>query len=227
MIRKIKQRLKFYASIRLIPYLYWNYFCKHVIRTDRSRVIPCRGAVLALEPGAKLYLGGGDLELGCDRLKGSRAETLVRLRRDAVWSIEGGCRISYGATIEVLSGGLLDSQFFTMNSGSVLIAAKRIQLGRDVMIGRDVVIYDSDHHSIRDPRGELKNPDAAVTIGDHVWLATRVMVLKGSAIGPGSMVGAGTTVRGTVPAGALCQADRIRHHFGAWDRAHPDFPINP
>lgn len=221
MIHKIIQRLKFYMSIRLIPYLYWNHFSKNVVRTDQSRIIPYRGVVLEVEPGARIWLGGGDLELGCDRLKGSRAETLVRLRKNAVWSIEGGCRISYGATVEVLTGGLLDSGFFTMNSGSVLIAAKQVRLGHDVMIGRDVVIYDSDHHAIRDPQGKLRNPDAPVSIGDHVWLATRAAVLKGSSIGVGSVVAAGAVVRGTVPANSLCQTDRIRPNYGAWSREHP------
>lgn len=221
MIQKIIQRLKFYISIRLIPYLYLNYFCKNIIRTDQSRIIPYRGTVLELEPGAKIYLGGGDLELGCDHLKCSRAETLVRLRSNAIWSIESGCRISYGSTVEVLSGGLLDSRFFTMNSGSVLIAAKKIHLGHDVMIGRGVVIYDSDHHAIRNTRGELQNPDAPVIIGDHVWLATRAAVLKGSSIGAGSVVAAGALVRGAVPANSLCQTDRIRPNYGAWSREHP------
>lgn len=221
MIRKIMQRLKFYTTVRFIPYLYLNHFCKNVIRTDQSHVIPYRGAVLDLEPGARLYLGGGDLELGCERLKGSKTETLVRLRRNAVWSIEGGCQISYGSTVEVLSGAMLDTQFFTMNSGSVLIAAKKICLGHDVMIGRGVVVYDSDHHAVRNSSGEIRNPDAPVIIGDHVWLATNVTVLKGTTIGAGSMAAAGMTVRGTVPANTLCQGDKLRPDYGTWSREHP------
>lgn len=221
MIRKIKQRFNFYRKIRFFQYIYLNYFCKNVIRTDQSRLIPYRGAVLDLEPSAKLYIGGGDVELGCDRLKGSKAETLVRLRNRAVWSSEGGCQISYGATVEVLSGGLLDNRFFTMNSGSVLIAAKNIRLGHDVMIGRGVVIYDSDHHAVRNHRGEVHNPDAPIIIGDHVWLATNVTVLKGTMIGPGSMAAADTTVRGTVPANVICHGDRLRPNYGTWSREHP------
>ena len=221
MIRKIKQRFNFYRKIRFFQYIYLNYFCKNVIRTDQSRLIPYRGAVLDLEPSAKLYIGGGDVELGCDRLKGSKAETLVRLRNRAVWSSEGGCQISYGATVEVLSGGLLDNRFFTMNSGSVLIAAKNIRLGHDVMIGRGVVIYDSDHHAVRNHRGEVHNPDAPIIIGDHVWLATNVTVLKGTTIGAGSMAAAGTTVRGTVPANVICHGDRLLPNYGTWSREHP------
>lgn len=221
MIQRILRRLDFYRKIRFFQYIYLNNFCKNVIRTDQSRIIPYRGAVLDLEPGSRIYLGGGDMELGCDRLQGSKAETLVRLRRNAIWSMEDGCRISYGTTVEILSGGFLDSQFFTMNSGSVLIVAKKIRLDHDVMIGRGVVIYDSDHHTIRDSQGKLKNPDAPITIGSHVWLATHVTVLKGATIGAGSVVAAGTVIRGTVPDNALCQTDKIRQNYGAWSREHP------
>ncbi len=224
MIQKIIQRLKFYRSIRFCKYVYLNHFCKSVVRTDQSRIIPYKSAVLDLEAGSKLYVGGGDLEIGCDRLRGSRAETRVRLRENAVWSSEGGCRLSYDTTVEVLSGGLLDSQFFTMNTGSVLIAAKAISLGRDVMIGRNVVIYDSDHHTICNDKQETTNPDAKVSIGDHVWLATNAVVLKGTVIGEGSMIAANAVVHGTVPPDSQYMVKTmpvIREHYGAWNRAHP------
>ena len=221
MISKIFQRIKLYRQLRLFQYIYLNHFCKQVIRTDNSHILPYKGCVLDLAPSARIYLGGGDLEVGCDRLKGSKAETLVRLRENAIWSSEGGCRISYGSTIEILHNAILDSQFFTMNSNSTLIAAKKICLGQDVMIGRGVVIYDSDHHTIRDAQGEVTNPDVPVSIGDHVWLATNTTVLKGSTIGSGSIVAANSVVRGAVPSGSLYQPSKTKANYGTWSREHP------
>ena len=166
-------------------------------------------------------MGGGDLEVGCDHLKGSKAETLVRLRENAIWSSEGGCRISYGSTIEILHNAILDSQFFTMNSSSTLIAAKKVCLGLDVMIGRGVIIYDSDHHTIRNIQGEVTNSDAPIFVGDHVWLATNTTVLKGSTIGSGSIVAANSVVRGAVPSGSLYQPSKTKANYGTWSREHP------
>ena len=94
MINKLLQKFKFYRRIRFIPFVYLNHFCKNVIRTDRSLLIPYKGAIIDLAPGAKIILGGGDVEIGCDLLKGSKAETRIRLRENAVWSNEGGCRIA-------------------------------------------------------------------------------------------------------------------------------------
>ena len=111
-----------------------------------------------------------------------------------------GRKIAYGTTIEVLSGGSLETGFFTMNSGSVLIAAKRGQLGNDVMIARNVVIYDSDFHALG---AESDVSAAPVVIGDHVWIATNAMILNGVSIGAGSVIAANTLVSRSVKEQAL------------------------
>ena len=205
MIQALIRRLSFYKKIRFFSFLYWNYFCKSLIRTDNSKLIPYKHAVIELEKGARIILGGGDIEIGCDRLKGSKAETRVRLRAGAVWSSYGGCKLSYGTTLELLPNALLDSRYFTMNSNSVMIAAKRITLGNDVMMARNVVVYDS--------------------LGDHVWLGANVTVLKGSRIGSGSVVGADALVSGTVPENVIYnieRTERIKENAGGWSRKSPD-----
>ena len=225
MIQALIRRLSFYKKIRFFSFLYWKYFCKSLIRTDNSKLIPYKHAVIELEKGARIILGGGDIEIGCDRLKGSKAETRVRLRAGAVWSSYGGCKLSYGTTLELLPNALLDSRYFTMNSNSVMIAAKRITLGNDVMMARNVVVYDSDFHSILGVAGEIKNPPAPVVLGDHVWLGANVTVLKGSRIGSGSVVGADALVSGTVPENVIYnieRTERIKENAGGWSRKSPD-----
>lgn len=221
MISKIFQRIKLYRQLRLFQYFYLNYFCKQVVRTDNSRIIPYKGAVLDLAPGARIYLGGSDMELGYNRLKGSRTETWIRLRENAIWSCEGGCKVFYGSTIELLHDARLDTQFFTINGGSVMIVAKKIQLGHDVMIGRNVIIYDSDHHTIQNTQGRITNPDAPISIGDNVWLTTGVTVLKGTTIGSGSIAAANSVVHGTVPANSMYQTGKSKENYGTWNREHP------
>ena len=224
MIAKLKQYFSFLAKVDKKQFFRLNYHCRSVIRTDGSKVIPYKHAVFDIDPSAKIYLCGGDLELGCDCFNRSKTETRVRLRQNAVWSLNGGCKISYGSTVEILSDALLDSRYFTMNSGSTLIAAERITLGKDVMMGRSVVVYDSDHHQILDGEGHISNRPAPVEIGDHVWLATHVTVLKGSRIGSNSIVGACSVVRGAVPPDSVCYTDGkpvIRKHEGTWRRESP------
>jgi acetyltransferase-like isoleucine patch superfamily enzyme len=86
-----------------------------------------------------------------------------------------------------------------LNRNTELIAAREIQIGRDCMIGWDVVIMDTDQHGM-----EGAVPAARpVTIGDRVWIGCRALVLKGVHVGDGAVIGAGAIVTRDVPAGAI------------------------
>ncbi|MGZ6039857.1 MAG: acyltransferase [Phenylobacterium sp.] len=75
-----------------------------------------------------------------------------------------------------------------------------ITFGADCMLSTDVHMDASDMHPIYDrATGERLNPPQDIEIGDHVWLSSRVMVLKGARIGAGAIVGAGSMVAGVIP----------------------------
>ena len=57
--------------------------------------------------------------------------------------------------------------------------------------------------TIDDPR---TGPDAAVTIGNDVWLSVNVTVMKGVTIGENTLVGAGSLVLKSLPAGVIAAA---------------------
>lgn len=224
MTRKIIQYVTFFKKVQIIQFIYLNYFCPMIIRTDNSKVIPYKNVVIDIDKSAKIYLGGGDIEIGCELLKKSKTETYVRLRGRAVWCSSGGCKIAYGSTLEILGNAVFESKYFTMNTNSVIIVAKKIQFGHDVMIGRNVVIYDSDHHIIRNQEGIISNFDEAVIIGDHVWLATNVMVLKGAVIASESIIAANAVVHGNVSSKSIYRIKEIsdvKKNYGSWERQRP------
>jgi acetyltransferase-like isoleucine patch superfamily enzyme len=72
---------------------------------------------------------------------------------------------------------------------------KEIQIGQDVAIAYQVIISDSDRHSIT---GQSEDP-APIMIGNHVWLGARSIILKGVSIGDGAVVAAGAVVTRDVP----------------------------
>ena len=225
MIQKLKNVFLFVSKINLVSFIYLNYFCKAVVRTDKSRIIPYKHAIIEFAPGSRMFLAGGDMEIGCEILKGSKAETHIRLRENAVWSAQGGCSLAYNVTVEVLSGALLESKFFTMNSNSVLIAAKKIVLGQDVMIARNVVIYDSDFHSILGQKGEVLNESKPVILGDHIWLGTNSIILKGTEIGNNSIVGANSIIRAHIDENTIATVENrivYRKNPGGWERKAPN-----
>ena len=77
-----------------------------------------------------------------------------------------------------------------------------ISIGRACLLGDDIYICDFDHRTedltvpIKD-QGIVKSP---VRIGDDVWIGTKVTVLRGTDVGPGSVVAANAVARGPYPA---------------------------
>jgi len=85
-----------------------------------------------------------------------------------------------------------------------LLARKSIRIGDDCLIGECVQIVDSDFHGIApEVRHSSSGESAVVTIGNNVWLGSRVIVMKGSHIGDNSIIGAGSVVIGSIPPGVI------------------------
>lgn len=182
-----------WREIDIKKYFYLNYFCKNIIRQGTGKIMPYKNTLIDLAKTSKIYIKDGNLEIGVNKIKGSRTETYIRLREGAVWNAQDRCEISYGSTIEVLKEALLESQYFTMNSFSTIVAGKSITFGNDVMIARKVIIFDSDFHAIQcgEENVEYSKP---VKIGNHVWIGANSMVLKGVEIEDGSVISANTQV---------------------------------
>lgn len=226
-IKRIKERIFFLKKINVRLFVYLNYFCKNIIRTDCSKIIPYKNAIIELETNARIYVGGGDIEIGCDQIRKSKTETRIRLRNQSIWSSTGGCKISYGSTIELLNSAILDTRYFTVNSFSTLVTAKKMVLGQDVMIGREVILYDSDFHSLLDANGKSINFSKPVILDDHVWVGARSMIMKGTKIGKNSVIGAGTIVKGEIPENVIChmvpeEIIHMKKEKGTWSRKKPE-----
>jgi len=77
-----------------------------------------------------------------------------------------------------------------------------VTIGDDVLMGPDVVIMTTAHQ-FDDPATPIRLqghlPVRAVTIGNDVWIGTRVVILPGITIGDGAVVGAGSIVTRDVP----------------------------
>jgi acetyltransferase-like isoleucine patch superfamily enzyme len=102
---------------------------------------------------------------------------------------EGGARLIVGDRTTMVQGSLQ------------LHEPGEIRIGADCMISSQVYVSLSDIHPIYDrSTGARINPAASVSIGDHVWLGLRCMVMKGAKIGDGAIIAAGALASGVVPA---------------------------
>lgn len=137
------------------------------------------------------------LEIGYAWNKIDYGFTSLVLRKDAVFTTNyfkmiSGCRIKLkpNAKLTIKSG--------YMNSNSCIICDKEINIGDDVTIASGVVIRDSDSHIIDD-----KESTKPINIGNHVWIGTNAIILKGVNIGDNVVIGAGAVVTKEIPSNCL------------------------
>ena len=123
-----------------------------------------------------------------------------------------------------IGGRVVWGEGSTSNGAQIVTAGNEteILIGRDCMFAQDIWVRNSDMHGIFDlESGDLLNPSANVMISDHVWVGQESIVLKGSTIGGGSIIGARSLVSGAQPARALILGAPAKvHREGvSWSRS--------
>jgi acetyltransferase-like isoleucine patch superfamily enzyme len=110
------------------------------------------------------------------------------------------CAFFSGVRLECWAGArIVIGNGTYLNRNTEIVAASSVTIGRDCKIARDVIIMDTDQHELPGS-GVIAKP---VQIGDHVWIGSRAIILKGVTIGTGAVVAAGTVVTKNVPARAV------------------------
>jgi FkbH-like protein len=138
----------------------------------------------------------------CDRI-GARARTRGRPEIESLGSIEIGDDFQLNSAFVPVElrvgpeGALRIGDGVNVNFGVKVSVEQSVTIGSRVNIAPYVTI--SDHDDGSSPLG----PSAPVVIEDDVWLATRVRVMRGSKIGHGTVVMAGSVVSGELPPGVV------------------------
>ena len=134
--------------------------------------------------------------------------------------------MSNGSSLRIGKGSTFRRHFIVNcnNDGHVKIGAKCffnnycsinahafVSIGDCCMFGENVKIYDHDHvfTDISVPMRDQGFTESPVVIGDDCWVGSNVVILRGSHIGRGSVVGAGAVVHGDVPPYSVVIA---KHH---------------
>jgi acetyltransferase-like isoleucine patch superfamily enzyme len=93
-------------------------------------------------------------------------------------------------------------------SSACIWCHKSISIGNNVTIGGDVIIIDSDCHSLDyrhrgHPEDLIHKVDRPIVIEDDVLIGTRSIILKGVTIGARSVIGSGSVVTKNIPSDCI------------------------
>ena len=155
-------------------------------------------------PSRLEFRNGGHLRVGIGSfgLTTVRDETVIRIRPGARFVVDGQVNLHRGSRIVVDAGELVIGNQTMVNGFSKILVATRVTIGSGCNIAWNVQILDTDFHSVH-VDGQPQPHTAPITIGDHVWIGTSSLVLKGVTVGDGAVVAAGSVVTRDVPASTL------------------------
>lgn len=119
-----------------------------------------------------------------------------------------------GGDVEIGAGAVI-------NSGCVLYSGNGILIGANVLIAANCTLAPVDHE-FADPDRPIREQGfrpsrGGIEIGADVWIGANAVLLDGARIGTGSVVGAGSLVRGALP--PFCIARGVPARVHGWRRA--------
>lgn len=103
------------------------------------------------------------------------------------------------------TGKIVFGNHVFFNNYCSICARNEITIGDGTVFGENVKIYDHNH-IYSDPNKLIKfqgYTSAPIHIGQHCWIASNVVILKGVTIGDNSVIGAGCVIYKDVPAGSV------------------------
>jgi len=184
-----------------LQFLHFNILRKHthanLFRSQMLLPTPC--CRLDVDSTAEIVFKD-TLVLGWKQFRGSKVETRLFAGRNSKIIINGRMNLYCGADVRVHQGAVLTLNGGFCNDGVEITCAKRVTIGKDCAIARGVIIRDFDAHQILNAGHEIAKD---ICIGDHVWIGTRAIILKGVTIGDGAVVAAGALVTKDVPGKCL------------------------
>lgn len=107
----------------------------------------------------------------------------------SIWEVngnvtfKGSALLKFGSKIVVgAEGNLQLGEKFRISPQSSIICFKKISFGNTCRLSWEVQVLDTDFHKIKTLEGECINPPKEISIGNHVWIGSRVSIMKGARI---------------------------------------------
>ena len=141
----------------------------------------------------------GRLTLGVMYQRGFGRSTLLLMSESSELHVQGEFSLYYGCDVQIFKGGKLYLGSGFVNSDTKIRCRNKIVIGEDVAISHNVLIIDCNGHNL-DCKEDVGKP---IHIGNHVWIGSKCIILKGVTIGDNAVIAAGTIVTKDVPSNVL------------------------
>lgn len=115
--------------------------------------------------------------------------------------IIGKHTVSDGRCVIVVDEGakLLIGNNCYFNEDAMISVKSSVKIGNGVKFGPNVKVFDNNHLFSKESGVSDSHNSSPIVIGDNTWLASNVVVLKGTTIGKNCVIGANCVVKGNIP----------------------------
>ena len=175
-----------YVNFRLLPFTQAIYLPIMVSRKTKLQSLSGKVTLGKIRTGI-IRIGFG----GTDMLDYRYDRPIIKIT--GLLHFEVKAKIGIGAKL-LVNGNLHIGNNFSITGDALIICAKKISIGNDVMIAWRSIIMDTDQHHIYNKDNEHINEDKEIFLGDNVWIGAKSLILKGSTIEDGCIIGANTTI---------------------------------
>lgn len=129
-----------------------------------------------------------------EALRNILEKLLGGMGRDTIVTPPFWCDYGYHITV---------GDFFYSNHNLVIQDGANVRFGDHVFVGPNCCFTTAEHAI--DPDMRLAGVEIAkpITVGNNVWFGAGVTVLAGAEIGDNTVIGAGSVVKGRIPAGVV------------------------
>ena len=128
----------------------------------------------------------------------------IKTFENGLLRIGRNCEFAHGCNFEVHGNGVLeigDTTYF--NRYCMISAQKSVKVGNQCFFGPGVKIFDNNHKFSKEEGVSSQLSVGTISIGNHCWIASDVIILKDTHIGDNCVIGAGCIVQGDISDGTL------------------------
>lgn len=169
-------------------------------RSKESVILAYGRFFYGLKSSSAVNIDQGSLILNSDFSKPNPFMGILKMYENSEINVENHFVIYAPFHIVINQNAKLNLGSGYINRNAKIRCLEEITFGKNVAIGEDFTILDSDAHIIK---GKENETTQTTVIGDNVWIGINVTVLKGVHIGEGAVIAAGAVVTRNIPMGVL------------------------
>ena len=198
-IRMENYKKAVYMALSLPKTVYFNFRCfpfatakrLPVLVAANTKLMELHKGILILDAPVKRFM----IKIGVGgTYKVNHGRTKVFLEGGSV-CFRGNALISQGCVL-ANSGNLTFGKDFYANTNCTIWCSNEIVFGNECLLGWNVMVRDTDGHKVIGGNPDKTGEKSRIEIGDHCWLCSDSVVLKGAGLGDNSILAYGSLLTG-------------------------------